>query len=179
MQTVTLKQYAWVKEVSIALIGSLLFALLAQVRIPLPFTPVPLTLQTLGVFLLGGLLGPRRAVFSLVAYLIEGSCGLPVFTGGAIKPLWFLGPHAGYLWAFPLAAYAVGKLTENKKRLYHFLIALCIGEIIILGGGTCWLALSAGWEKAFLIGAAPFFIGAALKICAGSLLLKSHALLRK
>ena len=100
---------------SIALGGSLFLALMAQIAVPLPFTPVPLTLQTLAVFLLGGILGPKRALFALVAYLVEGTSGLPVFTGGAIRPLWFLGLHAGYLFAFPLAAYAVGMLTEKNR----------------------------------------------------------------
>ena len=179
MQTIALKQNHILKEVSIALGGSLFLALMAQIAVPLSFTPVPLTLQTLAVFLLGGILGPKRALFSLVAYLVEGTCGLPVFTGGAIRPLWFLGLHAGYLFAFPLAAYVVGKLTERRERIFQFLFALLVGEIIILSLGPCWMALFMGWKKAFLLGAAPFFIGATMKICAGSLILKSYAITRQ
>ncbi len=179
MQTIVLKQNHILREVSVALAGSLFLAMMAQISVPLPFTPVPLTMQTLAVFLLGGILGPKRALFALVAYLAEGSCGLPIFTGAAIKPLWFLGLHAGYLFAFPIATYVVGKLTERRESIFHFLLALFIGEIIILGLGSSWLALFFGWKKAFLLGAVPFFIGAMLKICAGALILKSYVITRQ
>ncbi|MBS0615212.1 MAG: biotin transporter BioY [Verrucomicrobia bacterium] len=178
-QTIALKQNTVFKEIAIVLAGSLFMALMAQVRVPLPFTPVPLTLQTLAVFLLGGILGPKRALLSLIAYLIEGTCGLPIFNGGSINPLWFLGPHAGYLWGFVLAAFVVGKLTENREDFFRFLLALLVGEAIILGLGTSWLALFMGWKKAFLVGAAPFFIGATLKMCAGSFILKSYVITRQ
>ncbi len=179
MQTIALKQNLILKEVSIALGGSLFLALMAQIAVPLPFTPVPLTLQTLAVFLLGGILGPKRALFALIAYLIEGTCGLPVFAGGAVSPLWFLGMQAGYLFAFPIAAYTVGKLTERRESIFYFLAALLVGEIIILSLGSCWMSLFMGWKKAFLLGAFPFLIGATLKICAGSLILKSYAITRQ
>src|SRR4051812_45046818 len=92
------------KELGIALAGSCFLALLSQVAIPLPFTPIPVTLQTLGVFLLGGILGGRRAVYSVVGYLVQGCCGLPVFAGGVSNPLWISSLQAGFLVAFIGAA---------------------------------------------------------------------------
>jgi len=87
-------------DVSVAFAGSILLAFLSQFSIPLPFTPVPVTLQTLGVFLLAGLLGPTKGFWSVLFYLVEGSIGLPVFAGGLAKPLWFISSTAGFLFAF-------------------------------------------------------------------------------
>ena len=179
MQTIALQQNPLLKDGAIALAGSLFLALMSQISIPLPFTAVPLTLQTLSIFLLGGILGPRRGLLALLAYLIEGTCGLPVFHGGRVNPLWMLSLHTGYLVGFPLAAYAVGKLTEGREKFFRFLLAMLVGEAIILGLGTSWIALSQGWKKAFMIGAFPFLIGASLKTCAGALILKSYAISRQ
>ena len=92
---------------------SLLTGLLAQIKIPLPFNPVPLTGQTLAVFLSGALLGCRRGFLSQAVYLAEGAAGLPVFAGGAASVAHLLGPTGGYLWSFPLAAALLGWLVER------------------------------------------------------------------
>ncbi|HEV8479600.1 MAG TPA: biotin transporter BioY, partial [Candidatus Eisenbacteria bacterium] len=91
------------RELNLVLIGlgSLVVAVAAQIAIPLSWTPVPITGQTLGVLLVGASLGWRRGALSLGLYLAEGACGLPVFAGGAAGVVHLMGPTAGYLWSFP------------------------------------------------------------------------------
>ena len=86
-----------VRQVGLVLAGSWLLALLAQPEIPLPFSPVPITLQTLGVLLIGALLGPQLAIWSLLLYLSQGLAGLPVFSGGGAGPAHLLAMLAGNL----------------------------------------------------------------------------------
>ncbi len=154
------------KEVGIALAGGCCLALLSQVAIPLPFTPIPVTLQTLGVFLLGGILGGRRAAYSVLGYLVQGCCGLPVFAGGVSNPLWIGSLQAGFLLSFVGAAYLIGKMCERR---YHLVLALTTGQLVIFGIGASWMACYVGWEKAFFLGVVPFLTGAVLKIIAGAI----------
>ncbi len=162
----------------IAFLGSVFLAILSQLSIPLPFTPVPLTLQTFGIFILGGILGSRLAVYSVLAYLVQGTCGLPVLAGGIANPLWFLDPKAGFLVSFVVAAYLIGKLLENRKEasLFIFLLSLVIGQLAISLIGMFWLAIYVGLSKAFLFGVLPFLSAAAIKITAGALSLKGYGM---
>lgn len=170
-----------VQEVLIAMMGAAFLSLLSQAAIPLPFTPIPLTLQTLAVFLLGGTLGSSRAVYSILIYLAQGCCGLPVFAGGAVQPLWFLGPQAGFLWSFIPAAYLIGALIEKRPRppLLYLFFSLLAGQSVISIIGMLWLALYVGLSKAFLFGVLPFLSAAAIKIGAGSLTLKGLSLCKR
>ena len=95
-------------------LGALLVALAAQVSIPLPGTPVPMTLQPMAVLLVGGLLGPQLGALSMILYLAMGAAGLPVFTPTVplVGVARLVGPTGGYLLAYPLAAYAVGRLAD-------------------------------------------------------------------
>src|SRR5438067_8796539 len=93
---------------------SLFLALCAQVSFHLPFTPVPITLQTLGVLLTGAALGSRRGALAMLVYLAEGAAGLPVFAGGSGGLIHLLGFTAGYLWSYPIAAFVVGLLCEKR-----------------------------------------------------------------
>lgn len=163
------------------IMGSLLMALCAQIRIELPFTPVPITGQTLGVYLIGALYGPRLGALTLLAYLGQGLLGLPVFAGGtsawspssiAGLPV-IIGPTAGYLFAFPIAAAAVGYLAHRgwDRRVRTAIPAMLVGELIILTLGFSWLAIATALltgraDLAALLGAAvlPFLPGAAVKI---------------
>src|SRR6266436_5285010 len=109
----------WAKQAAIVIGASLLVALCARVTVPLPFTPVPLTLQNFGVLVVGLVLGPRRAFAALVLYLAEGAAGLPVFnpTGpGGIAQL--MGPTGGYLLAYPLVAGLAGFLIERGRKTF-------------------------------------------------------------
>jgi biotin transport system substrate-specific component len=135
--------------------ANLLMILCAQVAIPLPWTPVPVTGQTFGVMLVAVLLGPHRAAIALALYLLEGAAGLPVFQPfGAPGALRLLGPTAGYLLSYPLAAFLIGWLTETRSpsassfSLRRLVVALVAGETLILTSGWVWLAFVARTDLA-------------------------------
>ena len=142
--------------------GTLLLALLAQVRVPM--FPVPITGQSLGVLLLGAALGTHRAVGSVLAYLVLGAAGLPVFASGLGVAALF-GPTGGYLWSFIPAAAAVGYLCERQwdRRFLGALLAFTAGHAIIFAGGVAWLACLIGIREAVAVGLIPFFPGMVIK----------------
>jgi biotin transport system substrate-specific component len=148
--------------------GSLFVALCAQISLPLPLSPVPVTGQTFAVLLLGAALGARRSAAALVLYLMEGAAGLPVFAPGALPGLArLLGPTGGYLLAFPLAAFVVGLLVERlPRRAPYWLGAVLLAEVIIFSFGVAWLKLVApmSWTAALAAGLLPFVPGELLKI---------------
>jgi len=151
--------------------GSLLVALCAQVSVPLPFSPVPVTGQTFAVLLLGATLGARRGAAALLLYLAEGAAGLPVFAPGGLPGVARLaGPTGGSLLAFPAAAFLVGLLVERPeasgpRRWWTWLAAALAAEALILAAGTAWLALltQASWMEAARLGAWPFLPGSVAK----------------
>jgi biotin transport system substrate-specific component len=125
----------------LVLAGSALIALAAQVRIPLPFSPVPVTGQTFAVLLIAAALG-RLGLASVIAYLIEGAIGLPVFAGGTFGVATIVGPTGGYLIGFALAAALVGSAAERgwDRHLATALAAMFLGELAIYACGLAWLA---------------------------------------
>ena len=147
-------------------IGALVVALAAQVVVPVPLSPVPMTLQPLAVLAVGGLLGAAGGVSALVLYLTLGALGLPVFAGGGAGVHHLLGPTGGYLLAFPIAAGVAGALVGNPPRsVLRVLLACALGMIIIHVGGVSQLALLGGDPAlAFRIGFLPFFTGDLLKV---------------
>jgi biotin transport system substrate-specific component len=156
------------RELDVALIavGSLLVAVSAQIAIPLPWTPVPITGQTLGVLLVGASLGRRRGALSMALYLAEGAGGLPVFAGGGAGVVHFMGPTAGYLWSFPFAAALGGWLADRgwDRRLWTALAAMALGELMVYAFGVPWLARFIGWERVWMAGFWPFLPGAIVKL---------------
>lgn len=138
-------------------------AVAAQVRLPLPFTPVPVTLQTLMVLLAGASLGPWAGAGSQGLYLALGACGAPVFAAGASG----LGPTAGYLLAFPLAAWIVGWAAGRPERA-ALPAGLVAANLVILGLGALGLSLATGRSlaAAAMLGVLPFLPGDALKLAA-------------
>ncbi|MFZ0886314.1 MAG: biotin transporter BioY [Candidatus Acidiferrales bacterium] len=159
--------------------ATILLALCAHVVIPLPWTPVPITGQTFGVLLVGVLLGARRGGIALALYLLEGAAGLPVFQPlGLVGPARFLGPTAGYLISYPVAAYVTGWLVERGSQIaaaragnsrfaaFPLIGGLISGEAIIFAGGCAWLAvgLGFGWQVALQQGALPFVPGEIVKM---------------
>jgi biotin transport system substrate-specific component len=149
--------------------ANVLLLLCAQIALPLPWTPVPITGQTLGVMLVALLLGSRRGSLAVILYLLEGAAGLPVFQPfGAPGAARFFSPTAGYLLACPLAAFLIGWLLERSVRrsIFRLTTALLAGEVIILAAGCAWLAAQFGWGPgaAFRAGALPFLPGEAVKI---------------
>ncbi|MDX2272907.1 MAG: biotin transporter BioY [Cyanobacteriota bacterium] len=124
--------------------GSLFVAVMAQIAIPLPFTPVPITGQTLGVLLVGSTLGWRLGFLALLTYLVEGACGLPFFSAGGsgLERIW--GPTGGYLLSFPLTAALIGYLVERFGSDRNFLkmvgsMALC--SLVTFTLGATWLGV--------------------------------------
>lgn len=150
----------------LVLLGSALVALSAQVVVPLPFTPVPITGQTFGVLFVGALLGSRRGALALAAYLLEGAAGLPVFAGGGSTVAWLAGPTAGYLWSYPLAAWLTGRLAERgwDRRPATAAVALGAGNAVIYAVGLPWLAFFVGFERVLAAGLLPFLPGDLVKI---------------
>lgn len=149
--------------------ANLLLVLCSWIALPLPGTPVPITGQTFGVLLVAALLGSRRGALVLVLYLIEGAGGLPVFQPlGMPAAARFFGPTAGYLLAFPIAAYATGWIVERRagKSSLQLLGGLILGELIIFGEGCAWLAaaMGLGASGAAAMGLVPFLPGEAIKI---------------
>jgi biotin transport system substrate-specific component len=133
----------WIKQTVIIVSASLFVALCARVTLPLPFTPVPLTLQNFGVLLVGLTLGARAGFAALVLYLLEGAAGLPVFNPagpGGIAQL--LGPTGGYLMAYPLVAGLAGLVLDLGKRTFaRAAVSGLLAEILLFAGGIGWLAV--------------------------------------
>ena len=145
----------------------ILTALSAFVRIPLPFTPVPLTLQTFFVLLSGALLGRKLGVLTQISYMFLGFTGQQVFTGSGGGALYLLGPTGGYIVGFVLAAFFVGNLLNSKKQSWSAVfIKLLIADFIILFSGMFWLkiSLSCSLNQAFLLGFLPFVFGDLFKV---------------
>ncbi len=137
---------------------SLLIALSAQVAIPLPFTPVPLTLQTMVVLATGALLGSKRGAAAVLAYLAEGAAGLPVFSMGRAGIAHMLGPTGGYLIGFILAAFLCGLLSEKgwDRKGWTAFAGLLISDIVLFVPGVIWLGAYTGFSSAIVLGALPF-----------------------
>jgi biotin transport system substrate-specific component len=147
---------------------SLIIAVSAQVSIPLPFTPVPVTLQTFAVVLTGALLGSRRGAAAIIAYLAEGLAGLPVFSLGGAGIGHLLGPTGGYLVGFVAAAWLAGFLVERKLAvtLPGALSVVVVGHLVPYISGVAWLSVALGLSRALTLGFVPFLIGDALKVAA-------------
>ena len=132
----------WAGQVAIVVSASLFVAICARVTVPLPFTPVPLTLQNLGVLLVGLTLGSRRGFAALALYLIEGASGMPVFSSGLAGAAHLLGPTGGFLLAYPLVAWLAGWVMERGTKTFtRALAAGLLAEILLFAGGLSWLAL--------------------------------------
>jgi biotin transport system substrate-specific component len=138
----------WAKQAAIVIAASLFVALCARVTVPLPFTPVPLTLQNFGVLVVGLLLGSRRGFAALSLYLVEGAVGLPVFSpailGSGITHL--LGPTGGFLMVYPLVAFVAGWIFEHRsqhssRRFAWAALSSVAAELVLFAGGLSWLAV--------------------------------------
>jgi len=166
-------QAAWMYDVILVVLGSVLIAGSAWVQIRLPFTPVPITGQTFAVVLIGALYGARRGVATVLAYLAQGALGLPVFAGGAAGLAYILGPTGGYLLGFILAAALVGLLAERgwDRRPVLTALAMTLGTAALFIPGLLWLGFFLGWDNVLAAGLIPFLPGAVLKIALATALL--------
>lgn len=152
------------------LLGAIIVALSAQVAFPVPFSPVPMTLQGLAVIVVGGIFGAAAGAGALVLYLLAGMFGAPVFAMGSSGLVRVLGPTGGYLLAFPVAAFVAGVVGQRGNLLRSFLAALFAMFVIHLGGWA-WLALGLGGDRAATMGVAPFVVPDALKVVLAALIL--------
>jgi len=166
---------SWTREVLLVIGASLLVAVCAHLAVPLPFTPVPLTLGNFAVLLVGMALGPRRGFAALALYLAEGAAGLPFFTptgpGGLAQ---LMGPTGGYLLAYPLAALLAGWIAERRMPAALGLpLAGIGGEVVIFTGGVCGLMVLTHQPlaQAMALGVAPFAIPELIKIAAAAAML--------
>lgn len=159
------------------LAGALLVALGAQIAIPLPMTPVPITLQVPAVLIVGGLLGPAVGASSMVAYLALGAAGLPVFAPtGPSGIARLLGPTGGYLLAYPLAAAVSGRLVGLGQSWWLIAAGLVAGTAVIHLGGVMQLAvLSGDLGSAVRMGSLPFLWLDLLKLLVAALILRRFA----
>jgi biotin transport system substrate-specific component len=142
-----------------SLMGSFFIALFANVKIFLPFTPVPIVLQMQMVFLLVFLLGRKKAVLSVIFFLIQGGMGLPVFSGG----YGLFGVTSGYLFGYLVAAFLIGEMVKNGGSYLRYFVAICVGTFVVYILGFFVLSFYLGVEKAFILGVLPFIPGGILK----------------
>jgi biotin transport system substrate-specific component len=164
-------QNHWSKQLFSIAFGSVLLAIFAHVKIFLPFTPVPFVAQNLIAILLGIVLGPRNGFLSVLAFIFQGLCGLPVFSGANVGLAFFLSPTAGYLIGYAASAYFAGFFAKDKT-LKGLLIAMTFGLLIQYFFGVGYLAQFVGMSKAFVLGCVPFIVVDAIKIAVGYSILK-------
>ena len=176
----SLKQSKLLKYVFLALIGSIILAVSSKIKIP--FYPVPMTMQTLVVLMIGIVFGWKLGLATVSLYLFEGIIGLPVFSGTPEKGIgliYFTGPTMGYLLGFLVAVYISGKFIYDNNLLKNFLkLLLAVSFIYILG--ISWLGNLIGWDKPILqIGAQPFLLAELLKILIATLAINQIIKIKK
>ena len=159
------KQTKLLKYVLIALVGSIVLAISSKIKIP--FYPVPMTMQTLVVLMIGIIFGWKLGLATVSLYLLEGLIGLPVFSGTPEKGvglIYFTGPTMGYLIGFLIAAYISGKFVYDNNLIKNFFkLFFATSFIYILG--MIWLGTLIGWDKPiFQLGAKPFLLAELFKI---------------
>ncbi|MCZ2292837.1 MAG: biotin transporter BioY [Burkholderiales bacterium] len=167
------------KQLGLLLAGTAILTVSSQLSVPL--WPVPVTMQTLAVLMIGALYGWRLGSLTVVAWLLEAALGLPVLAGGKSGLAAFAGPTAGFLFAFPLGAALAGWLVERgwdgTRPLRAFCgLFFCSTLMLLLGGA--WLATLAGPAKAWLLGVQPFVLGDVLKSALGASTLTLWSALR-
>ena len=154
-----------------------LTAAVAPFKIPLGFTPVPITLQTLVVLMSGAMLGPYYGALAMILYVVVGALGLPVFAGGGSGIGALLGPTGGYLISYFIAAFVIGKVVQMRKqpKYIDYAIAMAAGTIIIYTLGAGWgMAVTGLGLAAIIVGwVLPFIIGDTIKLLIAAYIAKS------
>jgi biotin transport system substrate-specific component len=164
--SVASKPWSLSTQVAVVVSASLFVAVCARVSVPLPFTPVPLTLSNFAVLLVGLALGSRRGFAALALYLAEGAAGLPVFSAGLGGTLQLFGLTGGFLLAYPLVAFVAGWLFERADRTFaRAAFAGIVAEVLLFASGLTWLAvLTHSVAKAFMFGLYWFFFAEIIKV---------------
>tara|TARA_B100000941_G_C28361364_1_gene477194 strand:- start:260 stop:811 length:552 start_codon:yes stop_codon:yes gene_type:complete len=174
------KQTKLIKYIFIALLGSIFLAISSKVKIP--FYPVPMTMQTLVVLLIGICFGWKLGIATISLYIFEGVIGLPVFSGTPEKGVglaYFMGPTMGYLIGFIIAGYLAGRFIYDNNYFLNFLkLTFAVSFIYIFG--MLWLGTLIGWDKPiFELGARPFLLAEVLKILIATISINQVKKLRK
>ena len=154
--------------------ASVFIALAAQIAVPLPGSPVPLTMQPLAVLIVGVVLGSWRGAAAATLYLMEGLGGLPVFAQGHGGIFWLIaGPTAGYLLSYPFAAFVAGWVSERGwgSTVLRSIAGMLAALAVIYAGGWSWLAVLTGTKAAFALGIVPFLVADVIKVALGAALL--------
>lgn len=156
-----------VRLVALALIGNALLYLSAKIQVP--FWPVPMTMQTMVVPLIGAAYGWRLAGATVVLYLLEGAAGLPVFSGTPERGIglaYMTGPTGGFLFGFLVAAMVVGWLAERgwDRNWLKIGAAMIAADVVVFAVGAAWLGSFVGFARAYQLGVEPFLLGDILKI---------------
>lgn len=148
----------------LALAGSLFIAVCAHIKVPM--YPVPMTMSTFAILVVGMAFGWRLGLATVLLYIVEGMAGLPVFTNPGASPAYLLGPTGGYIVGFAVAAALTGWLAERgwDRTLWTAIPAMALGTACILGLGVAWLSTLIGLDKAIAAGLMPFLWGALVKI---------------
>ena len=169
-----------IKYAFFALLGSILLAISSKVKIP--FYPVPMTMQTLVVIMIGIAFGWKLGIATISLYLFEGILGMPVFSGTPEKGvglIYFTGPTMGYLIGFLIAVFLAGKFVYNNNLVQNFLKILLATSFIYLLG-VIWLGSLIGWDKPiFKLGVQPFLLAELFKILIASFAIKQILKIRK
>ena len=162
-----------IRAAGFAVAGSLLLALSAKAQVP--FWPVPMTLQSLAVMMIGMAYGSRLAMATVLLYLAEGMAGLPVFAGAGAGAAYMAGPTAGYLVGFVLAAGLIGWLAERgwDRSPVKAVAAMSVGHALLFIPGVAWLAVLFGMDKAIAVGLTPFVAATLLKTALGAALMQA------
>src|SRR5208283_1185168 len=168
---VTEQPYSLIKQAGIVIGASAAIAVCSRLILPLPFTPVPLTLGNFAVLLVGLAIGSRRGFSAAALYLAWGAMGLPVFSPagpGGIAQL--LGPTGGYLWAYPVVAFLAGWIAERGPSSFtRNIVAGVIAELALFAGGLSWLAVvTHSWQRAAYFGLYPFLFAEVMKVMAAA-----------
>lgn len=165
------REITGINNIALALLGSIFIALTAQVALPLPFSPVPITGQTFGVLVSGIVLGAKRGALSAVFYIVEGAIGLPVFAGLKGGVVHLLGPTGGYILGFVPAAYIAGYLAEKgwDRSIIRSILGMSIANAIIYGLGLFMLSFYIGYARLLELGFYPYIAGDLLKIALAAL----------
>lgn len=160
-------------------VGTVLLAISAKVQVP--FYPVPMTMQTLVVLLIGATYGARLGGATVLLYLAEGLAGLPVFAGPAAGPAYMAGPTGGFLVGFAAAAFVTGWLAEHgwNRGLPRILAMMVVGHAVIFAFGLGWLTTLMPAATAWAVGAAPFVAATILKTALAAAVLQGAAALTR
>jgi biotin transport system substrate-specific component len=175
---VAVRSSTLIKQAGIVIGAGAVIAVCSRLILPLPFTPVPLTLGNFAVLLVGLAIGSRRGFAAAALYLAWGAMGLPVFNPagpGGIAQL--LGPTGGYLWAYPVMAFLAGWIAERSVPSFARNVAAgVIAELALFAGGLSWLAIMThSWQRAAYFGLYPFFFAEVVKVMlAAAIALRLH-----